>query len=160
MHGLDLGALLMCSRHVTWSSCGSPNNWSRAVSNLPAIKPPSPNWTVTRPQLETVCLALLWLDVPGQVGTFLGGRVGVGGRFSLSLKRRGLGGKSRKVGLGGKEGGGLRLEWKLNKLISEKKMESCFKSDVSFYCKTSSCLFSHSHITFWKTWLSSHHLHW
>jgi hypothetical protein len=48
IQGLDLEPLNICSRCKAWSSCGSPNNWSRGLSLtlLPAIGSPSPNWTV------------------------------------------------------------------------------------------------------------------
>lgn len=66
MQGLDLGPLYTCSICAAWSSCRSPNNWSRGcLTLLPAIRSHSYLDCLVEPQFERRCLVLLGLDVPG-----------------------------------------------------------------------------------------------
>ena len=71
MHGLDLSPLYICSRYAAWSSCGSPNNWSRGCLWLCCLP------LDLLPLAELPGLAAVGEDamspdetrLPGQVGT-------------------------------------------------------------------------------------------
>ena len=58
----------ICSRCAAWSSCGSPNNWSRGCLWLCGL-PLDPLPYLVGPHWERRRLGLLGLDLPGEVGT-------------------------------------------------------------------------------------------
>lgn len=107
MQNLDLRLLHISSTYIVWSSCGSPNNWSMAVSDSIACHCfPFPYLdSLLGPPCETVCLVLLGLDVQC--------RVVHKGDFTFCEKQRGeRQEKFVREGLGGEQKGSCNQDIK------------------------------------------------
>lgn len=99
MQGLDTGHLHICTRCIAWSLCGSPHNWSGDRLTLmltlePLLLTGLPGW------------AREGEDESGSAGTRYP-RMGWHPRGASPSLSTGSNGGTCKVGLGGKERGGL-----------------------------------------------------
>lgn len=109
MQELDLDPVPICSKRAVWSSCGSPNKWSRGCWSLfNAIGSPSHclNCLVEH-QWERIYPVLFGVDITGQCGTQLG--------ITFSVKWGSVGEGFVIMGMGREEGGTLWSGCEVNK---------------------------------------------